>query len=172
MLLFTATFECQTDGIEPLRTRLFTSFLDSLFAFEILVVIMYRSVVVLLVALMMALPKAEGFGSSAFCPSCRQASRRRSADPSCLRMAVVDIDSEAAFDKTIKSAGSALVIVDYSTTWCGPCKVIAPKFDQLSDKYPEAVFLKVRRSMRGNTRDLPSSRETDQCWWKYFLGDC
>jgi thiol-disulfide isomerase/thioredoxin len=87
-------------------------------------------------------------------------------------MAVVDIDSEAAFDKTIKSAGSALVIVDYSTTWCGPCKVIAPKFDQLSDKYPEAVFLKVRRSMRGNTRDLPSSRETDQCWWKYFLGDC
>lgn len=36
--------------------------------------------------------------------------------------AVIDIGSEAAFDKTIKSAGSALVIVDYSTTWCGPCK--------------------------------------------------
>jgi thiol:disulfide interchange protein len=36
--------------------------------------------------------------------------------------AVVDIGSEAAFDKTIKNAGSALVIVDYSTTWCGPCK--------------------------------------------------
>lgn len=36
--------------------------------------------------------------------------------------AVVDIGSEAAFDKTIKDSGSALVIVDYSTTWCGPCK--------------------------------------------------
>jgi thioredoxin 1 len=58
--------------------------------------------------------------------------------------AVVDIDSEAAFDKTIKSAGGSLVIVDYSTTWCGPCKVIAPKFDELSEKYPDAVFLKVR----------------------------
>lgn len=58
--------------------------------------------------------------------------------------AVVDIDSEAAFDKTIQSAGGALVIVDYSTTWCGPCKVIAPKFDELSEKYPDAVFLKVR----------------------------
>eukprot|EP00980_Cylindrotheca_fusiformis_P031159 scaffold25921_cov137-Cylindrotheca_fusiformis.AAC.2 len=57
--------------------------------------------------------------------------------------AVVDIDGESSFDKTIKSAGSSLVIVDYSTTWCGPCKVIAPKFDELSEKYTDAVFLKV-----------------------------
>ena len=61
-----------------------------------------------------------------------------------LDMSVVDIDSEDAFDKTITSAAGALVVVDYSTTWCGPCKVIAPKFDELSDKYPDAVFLKVR----------------------------
>lgn len=60
-------------------------------------------------------------------------------------MAVVDIDGETAFDKTISSAGSSLVVVDYSTTWCGPCKVIAPKFDEFSDKYPDAVFLKVGR---------------------------
>ena len=91
--------------------------------------------------------------------------------------AVIEIGSEAAFDKKIKNSGSALVIVDYSTTWCGPCKgefsnlpnccailsgptessfllfflfcpyfdflVIAPKFEELSDKYPDAVFLKV-----------------------------
>ncbi len=58
-------------------------------------------------------------------------------------MAVVDIDGEAAFDKTITSAGDSLVVVDYSTTWCGPCKVIAPKFDEFSEKYTDAVFLKV-----------------------------
>ncbi len=58
-------------------------------------------------------------------------------------MKVVDIDSEGTFDSTVSSAGSNLVIVDYSTTWCGPCKVIAPKFDELSDKYTDAVFLKV-----------------------------
>ncbi|CAJ1953520.1 unnamed protein product [Cylindrotheca closterium] len=58
-------------------------------------------------------------------------------------MAVVDIDGETAFDNTISSAGSSLVVVDYSTTWCGPCKVIAPKFDELSEKYADAVFLKV-----------------------------
>lgn len=34
-----------------------------------------------------------------------------------LSMAVVDIDGEAAFDKTIKSANGGVVIVDYSTTW-------------------------------------------------------
>jgi hypothetical protein len=37
-----------------------------------------------------------------------------------LRMAVLDVDSEAEFDKKISSAGDALVIIDYSTTWCGP----------------------------------------------------
>lgn len=58
-------------------------------------------------------------------------------------MRVVDITSEDAFDKTVSSAGSSLVVVDYSTTWCGPCKVIAPKFEEMSDKYPDAVFLKV-----------------------------
>jgi thioredoxin 1 len=59
-------------------------------------------------------------------------------------MAVGDVTSEAEFDKQIAGAGGKLVVVDYSTTWCGPCKVIAPKFDELSDAYPDSVFLKVR----------------------------
>lgn len=57
--------------------------------------------------------------------------------------AVQDVGSEGAFDKIIKDAGTSLVIVDYSTTWCGPCKVIAPKFEELSEKYSDAIFLKV-----------------------------
>ena len=65
-----------------------------------------------------------------------------------MSMAVVDIDGEGAFDSTIKSAGDSLVVVDYSTTWCGPCKVIARKFDEFSEKYPDAVFLKVRTTMK------------------------
>ena len=77
----------------------------------------------------------------AFAPS--SLSRQRLTPMS---MAVVDIDGVAAFDSTIKSAGDSLVVVDYSTTWCGPCKVIAPKFDEFSEKYPDAVFLKVRKT--------------------------
>lgn len=78
------------------------------------------------------------FSANAFAPAAFSGRRATAA------MAVVDIDGEAAFDKTISSAGGSLVVVDYSTTWCGPCKVIAPKFDEFSDKYPDAVFLKVR----------------------------
>jgi thioredoxin 1 len=86
----------------------------------------------LLVALV-AIFSADAFAPVAF------SSRRVTS-----QMAVVDIDGEASFDKTVKSAGSSLVVVDYSTTWCGPCKVIAPKFDEFSEKYQDAVFLKVR----------------------------
>lgn len=83
----------------------------------------------------------DAFSSTAFLGS--SVTHRQSTSSSAMSMKVVDIDSEDAFDKTIKSAGSSLVVVDYSTTWCGPCKVIAPKFEELSDKYPDAVFLKV-----------------------------
>ena len=47
------------------------------------------------------------------------------------------------FDKVLASSGDSLVVVDYSTTWCGPCKVIAPKFEAMSEAAPEVVFLKV-----------------------------
>jgi thiol-disulfide isomerase/thioredoxin len=93
------------------------------------------------------------FSADAFAPVAIS-SRRVTLMP----MAVVDIDGEAAFDKTIKSAGSSLVVVDYSTTWCGPCKVIAPKFDEFSEKYPDAVFLKVRR----RSQDLSHSKCEDR----------
>mmetsp|Transcript_10480 Transcript_10480/g.22204 ORF Transcript_10480/g.22204 Transcript_10480/m.22204 type:complete len:183 (-) Transcript_10480:242-790(-) len=41
------------------------------------------------------------------------------------------------------SAEGKLVIIDFSATWCGPCKMIAPLFKELSDANPNAVFLKV-----------------------------
>jgi thiol-disulfide isomerase/thioredoxin len=79
-------------------------------------------------------------------------------------MRVVDLDSEALFDNTIKSAGDSLVVIDYSTTWCGPCKVIAPKFDELSDKYPDAVFCKVSVGSHFGIRLLYScSASSDTC---------
>jgi len=69
--------------------------------------------------------------------------RNNVKNTSCLSMAVVDITSEADFDKTVAGAGDSLVIVDYSTTWCGPCKVIKPKFDEMSERFTDAVFLSV-----------------------------
>ncbi|KAL3520489.1 hypothetical protein ACH5RR_018638 [Cinchona calisaya] len=43
----------------------------------------------------------------------------------------------------VKAAGEKAVIVDMYTQWCGPCKIMAPKFQQLSEKYLDVVFLKL-----------------------------
>jgi thiol-disulfide isomerase/thioredoxin len=50
--------------------------------------------------------------------------------------AVAEINSVEELDAAVKAAGDKLMVVDYSTTWCGPCKVVAPKYDALSEKYP------------------------------------
>ena len=57
--------------------------------------------------------------------------------------AVTDIGSTEEFDAALAAAGENVLVVDYSTTWCGPCKFVLPKFEELSEKYDDVVFLKV-----------------------------
>ncbi|KAG5673752.1 hypothetical protein PVAND_003772 [Polypedilum vanderplanki] len=58
-------------------------------------------------------------------------------------MSVREITDEAHFQTELHQAGIKLVVVDFTAAWCGPCKTIAPLFNQLPTKYPKAIFLKV-----------------------------
>ncbi|AES80410.1 thioredoxin [Medicago truncatula] len=43
----------------------------------------------------------------------------------------------------VNAAGDKTVVLDMYTQWCGPCKVIAPKYKELAEKYLDVVFLKL-----------------------------
>ena len=46
--------------------------------------------------------------------------------------------------KLLADAGSKLAVVNYTATWCGPCKNIAPLFQELATRYAgKVVFAKV-----------------------------
>ncbi|KAF0713767.1 hypothetical protein AaE_011710 [Aphanomyces astaci] len=66
--------------------------------------------------------------------------RQRKAGPS----NVIAMTSTAEWKKHLAlSSDSKPLVVDFTATWCGPCKKIAPFFAELSGKFPEAMFVKV-----------------------------
>ncbi|KAL0728004.1 hypothetical protein Bca4012_024097 [Brassica carinata] len=55
---------------------------------------------------------------------------------------VTEVDKDT-FWPIVKAAGDKIVVLDMYTQWCGPCKVMAPKYKELSEKYQDMVFLKL-----------------------------
>lgn len=51
--------------------------------------------------------------------------------------------SKDTFWPIVKAAGDKIVVLDMYTQWCGPCKVMAPKFQEMSEKNLDVVFLKL-----------------------------
>nr|ABK22559.1 unknown [Picea sitchensis]ACN40127.1 unknown [Picea sitchensis] len=55
---------------------------------------------------------------------------------------VTEVDKDS-FWPAVDAAGDKVVVLDMYTQWCGPCKIIAPKLQELSEKYSDVVFLKL-----------------------------
>uniref|UniRef100_A0A2N9FUK0 Thioredoxin domain-containing protein n=1 Tax=Fagus sylvatica TaxID=28930 RepID=A0A2N9FUK0_FAGSY len=53
------------------------------------------------------------------------------------------ITTKESWDQKLEEASKdgKIVIANFSATWCGPCKMIAPFYVELSEKYPSFVFL-------------------------------
>lgn len=55
-------------------------------------------------------------------------------------MATVNITKDE-FDGVVSS--NDLVLMDFWASWCGPCRVFGPIFEEASEKHADAVFAKV-----------------------------
>ena len=42
-----------------------------------------------------------------------------------------------------EGAGKKFIVLDWTASWCGPCKRISPLVDQLAEDHPDVLFLKV-----------------------------
>lgn len=69
-------------------------------------------------------------------------------------MLVVEAESIEDMDKILRAAEDTLVVIDYSTSWCGPCKVFAPIFEEMSEKYKDTVFVKVMGDKTAESSEL------------------
>lgn len=55
----------------------------------------------------------------------------------------VEVKSEDEFNHLIRSSNFSTSIVDFTASWCPPCRVIKPFFEDMSKIYTDIQFLKV-----------------------------
>jgi len=53
------------------------------------------------------------------------------------------ITDDEEFEASLAGHGDELVIIDFFTTWCRPCKTMEPVFEAMAIHYPKALFLRV-----------------------------
>ena len=58
--------------------------------------------------------------------------------------AAIEITSAAHWQEIVASAGGLPIIMDFTATWCPPCQMIKPIYEQLAQQYQgKAILVKV-----------------------------
>lgn len=70
---------------------------------------------------------------------------------------VIGIHSVNELESKVNAAKktSRLLILYFTATWCGPCRMISPIYTSSASKYPKVVFLKV---------DIDEARDVAALW--------
>ncbi|KAG8230546.1 hypothetical protein J437_LFUL008369 [Ladona fulva] len=55
------------------------------------------------------------------------------------------VQNKEDLEAKLTEAGDNLVVIDFSATWCGPCRMIGPVFESMASEmqFSNVVFLKV-----------------------------
>ena len=53
------------------------------------------------------------------------------------------LKTKAEFDAAIAASTDKLLVIDFTATWCPPCKMIAPKFEAMAAENTDVVFRKI-----------------------------
>lgn len=53
------------------------------------------------------------------------------------------LSEDSQFQVELTQAGGKLVVADFTSARCGPCQRIAPVFEEMARRFPNAIFLKI-----------------------------
>lgn len=59
------------------------------------------------------------------------------------RTIVHNLESADAAADFVTGQGDKLVLLKFSAEWCGPCRILKPKFEVMSNEYPNVTFAAV-----------------------------
>ena len=69
-------------------------------------------------------------------------------------MSAKDINSDEFKKEVIEQKG--IVFVDFYANWCGPCKIMSPMLDELSEEMKDVNFVKVDVDKNGSLASVYS----------------
>ncbi len=65
---------------------------------------------------------------------------------------MLHITTKAEFENLIKENNN--VVIDFYATWCGPCKLLAPIFEDVAKEKENVIFVKVDVDEAGELAEL------------------